>query len=149
MALALVIFLYWAFRRAAWIPLLVIVAFSANATFGIVSAYREANLIQQQYLGDLKQSLPQWPEQARSICVDSAPSDYGPISVFKDDWVLSCALAQLYNSDFEPKVYFTDRNPRCNHASPDITAIWHPRRREMAIELAPGSRSAADPDSGA
>ncbi len=138
MSLALIILLYWIFRRAAWVPLLVIVAFSANATFGVVAAYREANLIQQQYLGDLKQSLPQWPEQARSICVENAPSDYGPVSVFKNDWVLSGALAQLYNLDFEPKVYFTDRYPRCSRASPDITAIWHPRRREMEIKLAPG-----------
>jgi len=149
LSLALIILLYWTFRRAAWVPLLVIVAFSANATFGVVSAYREANLIQQQYLAGFNTALPQWPEQARSICVENAPSDYGPVSVFKDDWVLSGALAQLYNLDFEPKVYFTDRYPRCNRASPDITVIWHPRRREMEIRLAPGSRSVADSDSGA
>jgi len=142
MALALIILLYRTFRRAAWVPLVIIVAFSANATFGVVSAYREANVIQQQYLGDLKQSLPQWPEQARSICVENAPANYGPISVFKDDWALSGALAQLYNLDFEPQVYFTDSYPRCNEASPDITAIWHPRRREMEIKLAPGQSQA-------
>ncbi|MCK4324317.1 MAG: hypothetical protein KAW89_07295, partial [Armatimonadetes bacterium] len=142
MALALIILLYWTFRRAAWVPLVIIVAFSANATFGVVSAYREANLLQQQYLGDLKQSLPQWPEHARSICVENAPANYGPVSVFKNDWVLSGALAQLYNLDFEPEVYFTDRYPRCNRASPDITAIWHPRRREMKIKLAPGQLQA-------
>ena len=142
LSLALIILLYWTFRRAVWIPLLVIVAFSANATFGVVSAYREANLMQQQYLGDLKQSLPQWPEPARSICVENAPSDYGPVSVFKNDWVLSGALAQQYNLDFEPQVYFTDRYPRCDGASPDITAIWHPSRREMEIKLAPGQSQA-------
>jgi len=133
--LALITLLYWSFRRAAWLPLLVIVAFSANATFGVVSAYREANVIQQQYLGDLKQSLPQWPAQARSICVDGAPSDYGPVAIFKDDWGLASALAQQYNLDFEPEVYFTDRYPRCSQASPDITAIWHRHRREMQVEV--------------
>jgi len=135
LSLALIILLYWTFRRAAWVPLLLIVAFSANATFGIVSAYREANLIQQQYLAGFNTALPQWPAQARSICVENAPSDYGPVAVFKNDWVLSGALAQEYNLDFEPKVYFTDRYPRCRRASPDITAIWHPRRREMRIKL--------------
>ena len=81
-------------------------------------------------------------EHARSICVENAPADYGPVSVFKDDWVLSGALAQLYSLDFEPEVYFTDRYPRCSRASPDIAAIWHPRRREMEIELAPARSQA-------
>jgi len=112
LSLALIILLYWTFRRAAWVPLLVIVAFSVNATFGVVSAYREADVLQQHYLADFKTALPQWPQPARSICVENAPSNYGPISVFKEDWALSCALAQAYNLDFEPKVYFTDRYPR-------------------------------------
>ncbi len=117
-------------------PLLLIIAFSANAIFGVVSAYREANLIQQQYLVGFKTALPQWPESARSICVENAPADYGPVSVFKNDWVLSGALAHLYNLDFEPEVYFTGRYPRCNEASPDLSATWHSDHQEMEIELA-------------
>ncbi len=142
LSLALVILLYWIFRRAAWLPLVLILVLSMNATFGTVSAYRHANLIQEQYLAAFKTALPKWPAGARTICARNAPASYGPISTFKDDWVLSCALAQNYHLDFEPKVYFSDRYPRCNRASPDITAIWHPRRREMEIELTPGQSQA-------
>jgi len=142
MLLALIILLYWIFRRAAWLPLLFILALSMNATFGTVSAYRHANLIQQQYIAAFRTALPKWPAEARSICARNAPANYGPISTFKDYWVLSGALAQEYDLDFEPDVYFTDRYPRCNRASPDITAIWDARQRVMEIEL-PADRSQA------
>jgi len=135
LSLALVILLYWIFRRAAWLPLLFILALCTNATFGAVSAYRHANLIQEQYLTAFQTALPQWPAGARTICARNAPANYGPISTFKDDWVLSCALAQNYHLDFEPKVYFSDRYPRCNRASPDITATWYPARGQMKVEL--------------
>ncbi len=137
LSLALIILLHWSFRRAAWLPLLFILALGTNATFGTVSAYRHAILIQEQYLTAFQTTLPQWPAGARAICARNAPSDYGPISVFKSDWVLSSALAQEYHLDFEPKVYFSDRYPRCSRASPDITATWYPAQRQIEVELHP------------